>query len=130
MADFTNFGALATLQAVLDQTPPTFPTTLYVKLHIGDPGPDALLNPAVNDLRVQIDFDTATNIDTDGRAQSTSTNNVAWNPVPADETYSHISIWDDLTVGNPWYKDAMAAPVPVLTGGAFVFPIGQTVDHV
>jgi tRNA 2-thiouridine synthesizing protein D len=53
-----------------------------------------------------------------------------FNSVPADETYSHISLWDAETAGNCWYFDAMVAPVPGTTGGAFVFPIGQTIDHV
>lgn len=130
MADFTNFGALETLKAILDQAPAGFPTDLYVKLHIGDPGPNATDNPAANDLRVLISFAAATNVNTDGRAQTVSDAAVAWATVPATETYSHISIWDDLAAGDPWYKDAMVAPVPVTVGGAFVFPAGQTIDHV
>jgi hypothetical protein len=130
MADFTNYGALTTLEAVLAQTPAPFPASLYVKLHIGDPGADALLNPAANDVRVVIDFAPAANVNTDGRAQAASLAAVGWASVPNTETYSHISIWDDLVAGNAWYKDAMVAPVPVTAGGAFVFPVGQTIDHV
>ena len=130
MADFTDYGALATLQAVLDQTPPVFPTTIWVKLHIGDPGKDAVDNPAANDERVEITWGAAINTNTDGRAQAISDAAVGWGAVPATETYSHISLWDDELAGNPWYKDAMVAPVPVTAGGAFVFPIGQTIDHV
>lgn len=130
MADFTDYGALQTIKAVLAQTPDAFPTDLYVQLHIGDPGADGLGNPAANTLRVIITFGAATNISTDGRAQAASDAAVAWAAVPNTETYSHISIWDDLVVGNAWYKDAMVAPVPVTAGGAFVFPVGQTIDHV
>ena len=130
MADFTDHGALETLKAVLAQTPDVFPTDLYVQLHIGDPGADGLGNPAANTLRVIITFAAAANINTDGRAQAASDAAVAWATVPATEVYSHISIWDALTVGNAWYKDAMVAPVPVTAGGAFVFPVGQTIDHV
>lgn len=130
MADFTDHGALETLKAVLAQTPAAFPTDLYVQLHIGDPGADGLGNPAANTLRVIIPFAAAGNINTDGRAQAASNAAVAWASVPATEVYSHISLWDALTVGNAWYKDAMVAPVPVTAGGAFVFPVGQTIDHV
>lgn len=128
--NFSNFGALSTLQWVLAQTPPTAPTTLYVQLHIGDPGADGTGNPAVNDVRVEIPFGLAVNINTDGRAQAASDANVAWPSVPATETYTHISLWDALTGGNCWYTDQMLAPVPVTTAGAFVFPVGQTIDHV
>jgi hypothetical protein len=129
MADFTNYGALQTLEAVMDQVPAAFPTDLYVQLHIGDPGPDALNNVAANTERKLITFGPAAQSGSDGAAVVTSDINVSWPSVPATETYSWISIWDNLTVGNPWYKDQMIAPVPVTIGGAFVFPIGQTVTH-
>jgi hypothetical protein len=128
--NFSNFGSLATLEWVLAQTPSTPPTNLYIKLHIGDPGPDGLGNPAANDVRVLTSWDQATNINTDGRAQSTTDAPISWPSVPATETYSYISLWDDLTVGNCWYTDQMVSPVPVTAGGAFVFPTGQTIDHV
>jgi hypothetical protein len=127
--DFTNYGALNTLKWVVNQTPATPPTAWWVKLHIGDPGPDAAANPAVNTLRMEATWDTVVNILTDGRAQAETLANLVWNPVPTDETYTHISIWDDATVGNPWYKGPLDAPVPVTTGGAFAFAAGQTIDH-
>ena len=131
MANFADYGALQTLQWVLAQGAPVPPATgMWVKLHIGDPGPDGLGNPAVNDERKLLPMGTAANIGTDGRAQAASNDNVSWPSVPADETYSHVSIWDDETAGNCWYYDAMLASVPVSTGGAFVFPIGQLIDHV
>ena len=130
MANFTNHGALETLKWVLAQTPGVPPTDLWIKLHIGDPGPDGTGNPALNDERKLIEMGTAINIGVDGRAQAASIDNVSWPSVPADETYSHISIWDAETLGAVWYYDAMLASVPVTTGGAFVFPIGQLIDHV
>ena len=130
MANFSNFGSLATLEWVLAQTPATPPTDLYLKLHIGDPGPDGLDNPAANDVRVIMSFAQALNILTDGRAEAITNAAISWAIVPATETYSYISIWDDLTAGNCWYTDQMVSPVPVTAGGAFVFPTGQTIDHV
>jgi len=130
MADFSDHGALQSLQWVLAQGTPVAPASLFVQLHVGDPGADGLGNPAANTERMAIPFGTAANLNTDGRAQAASNANVSWPSVPADESYSHVSIWDAATLGNCWYKDAMLAPVPVTTGGAFVFPIGQTIDHV
>ena len=128
--NFSDYGALSTLKWVLAQTPGTPPTALWVKLHIGDPGADGLGSPAANDVRVEIPFGAAVNLNTDGRAQAASNINVSWPSVPATETYSYISLWDAVTGGNCWYTDQMLAPVPVTVGGAFVFPIGQTIDHV
>lgn len=111
-------------------TPVQPPDTLYVKLHIGDPGADALDNPAVNTLRLAISVtQPQTNVALDGRAQAVTDLEVIWTGVPADETYSHVSFWDTVTLGNAWYKGPMVAPVPVLTGGNFVFPTGQTFNH-
>ena len=130
MANFTNVGSLETLKWVLAQTPIAPPTAVWVKLHIGNPGADGLDNPALNDERKLLDMGVAINIGVDGRAQAASIDNVSWPSVPADEIYSHISIWDAETLGNCWYYDAMLASVPVTTGGEFVFPIGQHIDHV
>ena len=127
--NFTNYGALATLEWVLAQTPSTPPTQLWIKLHVSDPGPDAANGAAVNTTRVALTWTQAVNILTDGRAQAETDANVSWPTVPADETYSHISLWDAVTAGNPWYYGPMDAPVAVTTGGAFVFPAGQTLDH-
>ncbi len=130
MADFSDHGALQSLQWILAQGTPVAPTEIYVQLHVGDPGADGLGNPALNTERKLIAWGVAANTNTDGRAQAASSANVSWPAVTDDETYSHISLWDAETAGNCWYKDAMLAPVPVTTGGAFVFPIGQTIDHV
>jgi hypothetical protein len=130
VANFTNHSALQTLQWVLAQGTPAAPAALWVQLHVGDPGPEGDQNIALNSTRVQITYGAAVNTGSDGRAQAASDANVGWASVPEDETYSHISLWDAETAGNCWYFDAMLAPVPVTTGGAFVFPIGQTIDHV
>lgn len=128
--NFSNYGSLATLEWVLAQTPATAPTDLFVMLHTGDPGPDGLNNVASNSERKPITWGQAANINTDGRAQSASDAAVSWGSVPTTETYSYISLWDDLTAGDCWYTDQMVSPVPVTAGGAFVFPAGQTIDHV
>ena len=111
-------------------TPVQVPGTLYCKLHIGDPGKDALDNPAANTVRMAVSVEQpVTNFDTNGQAHSITDLNIVWLNVPASETYSHVSFWDDETVGNAWYKGPMTAPVPVLIGGNFVFPSAQTFDH-
>ena len=121
--DFTDNGAEQTLQWVLGQGAPTPPATLFIKLHIGDPGPTGVDNPAINTERQPVTFDTISSPGTpvDGSADSLTLGTVTWSALPAAEEYSHISLWDDLTAGAAWYKGAMVAPVTVLAGGTFEF---------
>ena len=129
--DFADHGALETLEWVLGLAP-TAPAALFLQLHTGDPGADGTANVATENSRQAVTFAAPANTGTDGRAQAATSADVTWTAVAADETYSHISIWDDggVGLGSCWYKGPMAAPVPVLTGGDFTFPAGQTLDHV
>ena len=125
--DFTNNGADLTLQWVLGQGTPTPPATMWVKLHLGDPGADGVDNPAINTDRQQITLNTISSPGTaaGGSADADNSNNLEWTSVPATETYAYISIWDSETVGSAWYKGAMLVPVGVLAGGTFQFLIGN-----
>lgn len=123
--DLTNHGAQATLQWVLGQGALTPPATMWLKLHIGDPGPAGVDNPAANSERQAVTFLPAASPAISGTAigdaDALTEFNVEWQALPATETYSHISIWDDENAGNAWYKGDMAAPVGVLAGGIFQF---------
>jgi hypothetical protein len=128
--NFSNYGALSTLEWVVAQSPGAAPTNLFIQLHTGDPGPDGTNNVASNSERKQASWTQAINKNTDGRAEVATDAAISWPAVSATETYSYISLWDDLTAGNCWYTDQMTSPIPVTSGGAFVFPTGQTIDHV
>jgi len=123
--DFTDHGAEQALQWVLGQGTPTPPAVLWIKLHIGDPGADGAGNPAANTERQIVTFLTivspAISGSASGDADALTDVNIEWDALPATETYSHISVWDDATAGNSWYKGAMVAPVGVLAGGIFQF---------
>ncbi len=120
--DFTDYGAEQTLRWVLGQTAQTPPTQFFVALHIGDPGVDALANPAGETLRVEYIPDTI-NVTGGGTGEAFVFNNgdINWTNLAATESLSHVSIWDALTGGNPWYKGALVAPVAVVAGGNFQF---------
>ena len=128
--DFSNHGALETMKWILGQTPGTPPSALYLQLHIGAPGADGASNPAVENLRVVVAFDTAANVSTDGRAQALTLADVLWEAVAATETYTHMSVWDALTAGNCWYQGAVVAPIAVTAGSNFKFDAGSKLDHV
>lgn len=73
----------------------TTPTNVYVKLHVGDPGEDAANNAAANTTRQEATFNAASG----GSMGLTAT--VSWTNVPSPETYTHWSLWDNSTAGNP-----------------------------
>ena len=125
--DFTDHGAEQTLQWVLGQAAPVPPTTLYLKLHIGDPGASGNDNPAVNTERLVVTFDPTVSpgVPTDGSAVADTAATVTWNDLPATEAYSHISLHDAATGGNAWYKTALLEPVAVLQGGFFEIQAGN-----
>ncbi len=128
--DFTNYGALSTLQWTFsDPGAPPPPAALYVQLHVGDPGADGTSNPAVNTERQLLAFAVPANTGSDGRAQILTSASAFWVGVPATETYSHVSLWDAVTGGDAWYKGPMDAPISVLNGSSFVFAAGQSIDH-
>ncbi|RKZ96182.1 MAG: hypothetical protein DRQ40_01730 [Gammaproteobacteria bacterium] len=129
--DFTDLGAVTTMEFALGKALSTpAPSALYIKLHVGDPGKDALGNPAVETTRQLVIFDNPVPVSTDGHAEALTTADVLWVAVAATETYSHMSIWDDLSAGNPWYKGAVVAPIAVTAGSNFKFDAGSKLDHV
>ncbi len=85
----------------------------YMKLHVGDPGEEATSNPAGETTRKQITFDAAAG----GVCASNSI--PKWTLVSTTETYSHWSLWDAATGGNPFYKGSLAAPSSQNAGDNF-----------
>jgi hypothetical protein len=90
----------------------------FAKLHVGDPGEAGLLAPAAETTRKSITGAAAVN------GTFTSVNALTWTNVAADETLTHISVWDDLTAGNCWWTGALSASEDVEAGDDFTIPIG------
>lgn len=91
----------------------TAPAAVYVKLHIGDPGLAGTANAAGNTTRQAITF---------GAASSgfiTLSNTPTWTNVSTTETYSHVSLWDDVSAGNNLASAALAASKAVTAGDTF-----------
>lgn len=111
MSDLTNYSEGVLVTAV--------PDALYVQLHTGDPGEDATANVATETTRQ------ATTLGAHSGGVRTNTVNSVWLDVAAGETYSHVSLWDAETDGNPWGKKVLTAPVAVLAGDPFVINAGE-----
>jgi len=123
-SSISNFLENAIMNMVFNDTDPSFtgavvsPTTVYVKLHTGSPGETGTGNPAANTTRKAASFGAASN------GISTSDADIQWTLVPA-ETYTAISIWDDLTAGNClWFGDLTSSKTVALND-TFTIPSGS-----
>lgn len=90
----------------------TAPAALYLKLHIGDPGEDCTANPAAETTRKEVQFGAASN------GVIALSNAPSWTNVAASEQYTHGSVWDDLTAGNPYGSGVLTANA-VVAGDTF-----------
>lgn len=98
MAGFSNYIEPYILDAVFKNGAGSFPTitSIYVKLHIGDPGENGTLNAATETTRQSVSFNSAV------AGSITSSATVSWNNVSTTETISYISFWDsDGIAPNP-----------------------------
>lgn len=97
---------------------PSTVSNVYVKLHVDDPGEDCTSNPATETTRVEATFGSASG------GSVTNDAEVLWTDVAASETYSHFSIWDHPTAGNPLGSGALTAPKAVTAGEDARFDVG------
>jgi hypothetical protein len=123
-------------EAILDAvfrgaTMPTFPSSLYLSLHTGDPG-DAGANEvsASGYTRLAIARTTAEwSRSDDGLGLTYVANAAAINfPSPSSDwgTVTHIGIWDASTGGNLLWTGALASPVDMNAGSpGLEIPAGQ-----
>lgn len=121
MAAATDYLEAEILDHILGTGAFTMPTQVYVKLHLNDPTETGAVAPAVEDERKEATFAAA--VSPGGTA--TTSLALTWTNVAATETYSHWSIWDDLTAGNALLKGALTAPVAVTLGDTFEIAAGD-----
>lgn len=115
----SNYAELEILDHALGTGAWTAPSGIYVKLHTGDPGEDCTANAATETTRAVVTFGAA--------ASGTATSNADadWTSVSTSETYSHISLWDAASAGNPIAYGALTASVAVTAGDDFTIPSGS-----
>mgnify|MGYP000853225116 FL=1 len=102
--------------AILNQT--AHPAVLYARGHLGNPGPDALLNDAAESRRVSVTLGTAAA----GAVTNVGTATIAL--AGATEDWTHLSLWDASSVGNPWWIVELPAPLSITAGETIGFAAG------
>lgn len=115
----SNYAEAKILDCLFNNTAFGAVANVYVKLHIGDPGEDCTANAAAHTTRVEATWAAASGgtITTDAA--------VTFSSMAANETISHISLWDHLTAGNPLWNGALTASKAVTTGDTLQFPTGD-----
>lgn len=113
MTDLSNYAENALLDHALGTSAWTMPTNTYMKLHLGDPGEDCTLNPAAETDRTVMSWAVAASGAISSNADTT------WASVSAAETFTHFSIWDAATAGNPLAYGALSASQGVGIGDEF-----------
>lgn len=114
-----NYLELKLLDLVFNATAYSGQSTVYVKLHTGDPGEDATSNAATETTRQAATFGAAAS----GAVASDA--DISWTDVSTSETYSHISLWDASTAGNPLWTGALSASKAVTAGDTFTIASGD-----
>ena len=109
----SNYAELKILEHTTGKTAWTMPTTVYVKLHLGDPGEAATSNAAANTTRKVAAWAVAAS----GAIATSAT--LEWTNVSNTETYSHWSLWDDATAGNALWTGALSTSAAVTAGDTF-----------
>ena len=109
----SNYAELKLLEHITGKTSFTMPTTVYVKLHTGDPGEDCTNNAATNATRKSAAWASAAS----GSIATNAT--IEWTNVSTTETYTHWSAWDASTAGNPLWSGALSSSAAVTAGDTF-----------
>ena len=109
----SNYAENKILDHVTGEAAWTMPTTVYVKLHTGDPGESATSNAASETTRKAASWSAASS----GSIATDAT--LEWTNVAATETITHWSLWDASTSGNALWTGALSSSAAVTAGDTF-----------
>lgn len=115
----SDFLELKLLDLVFNATAYAGQATVYVKLHIGDPGEAGTGNPAVETTRKATTFGAA------AAGAIANDASIDWTSLPAAETITHVSVWDAVTAGNHLWNGALAVSKTVAIGDNFTIAVGD-----
>ena len=109
----SNYAELKILEHTTGKTAWTIPSNVYVKLHTGDAGEAGTTNAATETTRKVAAWSAASS----GSIATSAT--LEWTNVAATETYSHWSLWDDVSAGNCLWTGALSSSAAVTAGDTF-----------
>ena len=92
-------------------------TSVYVKLHTGDPGAAGTANPATETTRKSVSFAAASSGSLASDAAAT------WTNIAGSEDATHFTAWDNLSAGNFLFSGTITAN-PYTAGDTFTIASG------
>ena len=109
----SNYAELKILEHTTGKTAWTIPTNVYIKLHTADAGEAGTSSAASETTRKVAAWATAAS----GSIATSAT--LEWTNVAATETYTHWSMWDDVSAGNCLWTGALSSSAAVTAGDTF-----------
>jgi hypothetical protein len=106
----SNYAELKILDHLTGTASWTMPSSVYLKLHTGDPGEAGTNNPATEATRKVVTWSSASS----GSIVTNAT--VSWTNMAATETISYWSLWDNSTGGNCLWTGQFSASASVTAG--------------
>ncbi len=97
----------------------SMPATLYAQLHTGNPSAAGTSNVAGTTVRKSFTRGSAS------AGAATNVADIAWPTLSANETLSHVTLWDASTSGNCWWVGSLASSQAVTTSDTYTIPAGQ-----
>lgn len=111
--NLTNYAESALIQGT------AMPTTFYVKAHIGDPTEAATASPAAETTRKQMILTAP-----DSSNAAFNTLDLVWTALANAEIWSHLTLWDHVSAGNPWWYGPTDQLYPISIGHNVVIRAG------
>ena len=92
--------------------------TVYIKLHIGDPGANGTSNPATETTRKSASFGAAS------AGTLTSDADITWTNIAGSQDATFFTAWDSLTTGNFLFSGSITGNA-YTAGDTYVIPSGS-----
>jgi hypothetical protein len=92
--------------------------TVYIKLHIGDPGANGTSNAATETTRKSVSFGAAS------AGTLTSDADITWTNISGSQDATFFSAWDSLTTGNFLFSGSITGNA-YTAGDTYVIPSGS-----
>jgi hypothetical protein len=90
--------------------------SLFMKVHVGDPGAAGTANPSATTTRNAVTWAAAS-------GGSMALSSIGTYAMTTTETASHVSFWDAATSGTFLESAALSSGVPVINGSTLTFTV-------
>ena len=93
-------------------------TTVFIKLHVGDPGANGTANPATETTRKSVSFGAAS------AGAIASDADISYTNIAGSQDATHFTAWDSLTAGNFLFSGTITAN-PYTAGDTYTISSGN-----